>query len=69
MENRIKECQLDMFADRTSTMRANQLRLWLSSMAYVLVNALRRIALATTRFADATCGTIPDVLTPVRFSG
>jgi hypothetical protein len=60
MENRIKECQLDMFADRTSThtMRANQLRLWLSSMAYVLVNALRRIALATTRFADATCGTI-----------
>jgi hypothetical protein len=60
MENRIKECQLDMFADRTSshTMRANQLRLSLSAMAYVLVNALRRIALATTRFADATCGTI-----------
>ena len=60
MENRIKECQLDLFADRTSTgtMRANQLRLWLSSMAYVLVSALRRIALATTRFADATCGTI-----------
>jgi hypothetical protein len=39
-------------------MRANQLRLWLSSMAYVLISALRRIALATTRFADATCGTI-----------
>jgi hypothetical protein len=60
MENRIKECQLDLFADRTSThtMRANQLRLWLSSMAYVLVNALRRIALAATRLADATCGTI-----------
>jgi hypothetical protein len=60
MENRIKECQLDLFADRTSThtMRANQLRLWLSSMAYVLVSALRRIALATTRFADVTCGTI-----------
>ena len=60
MENRIKECQLDLFADRTSTgtMRANQLRLWLSSMAYVLINALRRIALATTRFADAACGTI-----------
>jgi hypothetical protein len=60
MENRIKECQLDLFADRTSTstIRANQLRLWLSSMAYVLVSALRRIALATTRFADATCGTI-----------
>jgi hypothetical protein len=60
MENRIKECQLDLFADRTSThtMRANQLRLWLSSMAYVLVNALRRIALSATRLADATCGTI-----------
>jgi Transposase DDE domain group 1 len=60
MENRIKECQLDLFADRTSThtMRANQLRLWLSSMAYVLVNALRRVALAATRLADATCGTI-----------
>jgi len=60
MENRIKECQLDLFADRTSTgtMRANQLRLWLSSMAYVLISALRRIALATTRFADATCGSI-----------
>jgi hypothetical protein len=60
MENRIKECQLNLFADRTSTrtMRANQLRLWLSSMTYVLVSALRRIALATTRFADATCGTI-----------
>src|SRR5664280_2061458 len=39
-------------------LRANQLRLWLSSMAYVLISALRRIALATTRFADATCGTI-----------
>jgi hypothetical protein len=60
MENRIKECQLDLFADRTSTrtMRANQLRLWLSSMAYVLISALRRIALAATSFADATCGTI-----------
>jgi len=60
MENRIKECQLDLYADRTSaaTMRANQLRLWLASMAYVLVCALRRIALAETAFADATCGTI-----------
>jgi hypothetical protein len=60
MENRIKECQLDLFADRTSaaTMRANQLRLWFASMAYVLVCALRRIALATTQFANATCGTI-----------
>ena len=60
MENRIKECQLDLFADRTSaaTMRANQLRLWFASMAYVLLCALRRVGLAHTQFADATCGTI-----------
>jgi hypothetical protein len=60
MENRIKECQLDLFADRTSTatMRANQLRLWLASAAYVLLCALRRIGLAHTQFATATCGTI-----------
>jgi hypothetical protein len=60
MENRIKECQLDLFADRTSTatMRANQLRLWLASMAYVLICALRRIGLQNTQFAKATCGTI-----------
>jgi hypothetical protein len=60
MENRIKECQLDLFADRTSaaTMRANQLRLWFASMAYLLVGALRRIGLAHTQFAQATCGTI-----------
>jgi Transposase DDE domain group 1 len=60
MENRIKECQLDLYADRTSTatMRANQLRLWFASMAYVLLCALRRIALHETAFAKATCGTI-----------
>jgi hypothetical protein len=60
MENRIKECQLDLFADRTSaaTMRANQLRLWFASMAYVLLCALRRLALQPTQFAKATCGTI-----------
>jgi hypothetical protein len=60
MENRIKECQLDLFADRTSshTMRANQLRLWFASFAYVLMSALRRIGLTNTRLADATCGTI-----------
>jgi DDE family transposase len=60
MENRIKECQLDLFADRTSTatMQANQLRLWFASMAYVLLCALRRIGLAHTQFAEATCGTI-----------
>jgi hypothetical protein len=60
MENRIKECQLDLFADRTSaaTMKANQLRLWFASMAYVLLCGLRRIGLAHTQFATATCGTI-----------
>jgi hypothetical protein len=60
MENRIKECQLDLYADRTSTatMRANQLRLWFASMAYVLLCALRRIGLHGTDFAKATCGTI-----------
>jgi len=60
VENRIKEQQLDLFADRTSTatMRANQLRLWFASMAYVLLEALRRIGLRHTQFAQATCGTI-----------
>ena len=60
MENRIKECQLDLFADRTSTaaMKANQLRLWFSSFAYVLIEALQRIGLAHTELANATCGTI-----------
>src|SRR5215204_5782827 len=50
LENRIKECQGDLFADRTSaaTMRANQLRLWFAGMAYVLLCALRRIGLAHT---------------------
>lgn len=60
MENRIKECQLDLYADRTSTatLRGNQLRLWFASMAYVLLCALRRIALHGTDLAKATCGTI-----------
>ena len=64
MENRIKECQIDMFADRTpaATMRTNQLRLWFASMAYVLMCALRRIGLAGTQFAQATCGTIRQKL-------
>ena len=50
----------DLFGDRTpaTTMRANQLRMWLSSMAYVLMCALRRIALVGTALAVATCGTI-----------
>jgi hypothetical protein len=49
-----------LFADRTSaaTMKANQLRLWLASMTYVLRCALRRIGLQHTQFANATCGTI-----------
>ena len=60
MENRIKEQQLGMFADRTSahTMRANQLRLWLSSLAYALVHALRRLGLMGTELARAQVGTI-----------
>ena len=60
MENRIKEQQLDLFADRTSaaSLRANQLRLWFASMAYVLMEALRRLGLKGTQFANATCGTI-----------
>ena len=60
MENRIKECQLDLFGDRTSTaaFKASQLRLWFASLAYVLVTALRRLALAGTELEHATAGTI-----------
>lgn len=60
MENRIKEQQLDLFADRTScqVMRANQVRLYFSSFAYVLLSELRRIALVGTDMARAQCGTI-----------
>jgi hypothetical protein len=60
MENRIKECQMDLFADRTSTatMKANQLRLYFAAMAYVLLEGLRRIALRATDLANASCGTI-----------
>jgi hypothetical protein len=59
-ENRIKETQSDMFGGRTpaTTMRANQLRMWFSGMAYVLMCALRRIALVGTELARATCATI-----------
>jgi hypothetical protein len=59
-ENRIKEAQLDLFADRLSaaTFRANQLRLWLASAAYVLMHALRRIGLAGTALARACANTI-----------
>jgi hypothetical protein len=59
-ENRIKEQQLDLFADRTSTgkMWSNQLRLYFSSIAYVLLQTLRRTALAGTILEKAQCGTI-----------
>ena len=59
-ENRIKEQQLDLFADRTSTgkMWSNQLRLYFSSIAYVLLQTLRRTALAGTELEKAQCGTI-----------
>ena len=59
-ENRIKEQQLDLFADRTSTgkMWSNQLRLYFSSIAYVLMQTLRRTALAGTELERAQCGTI-----------
>jgi hypothetical protein len=59
MENRIKE-QFSLFADRvsTATMRANQMRLYLSAMAYVLVSGLRRLGLKATALADAQVSTI-----------
>jgi Transposase DDE domain group 1 len=60
MENRIKETQTDLFGDHmpATTMRANQLRLTFSALAYVLICALRRIALAGTKLEKATCATI-----------
>ena len=59
MENRIKE-QFSLFADRmsTATMRANQLRLYFSAMAYILLQALRRLGLRGTQWAQAQAGTI-----------
>ena len=71
MENRIKECQLDLFAtcpersrrDRTSTatMRANQLRLWFASMAYVLLEGLRRIGLKATKLANSASARMTEL--------
>jgi len=60
MENRIKEAQLSLFADRlsTETFRANQLRLWFSSAAYVLMHALRRVGLAATTLSRACANTL-----------
>ena len=60
MENRIKEQQLGLFADRTSTalMRSNQIRLYFSGIAYCLMQALRELGLAGTEMAKAQCQTI-----------
>ena len=60
MENRIKEQQLDLFSDRTSCTKwwANQFRMLLSSLAYLLLQTLRSIALKGTELAKAQCGTI-----------
>ena len=60
MENRIKEQQLCLFADRTSSskMKTNQLRLWLSTVAYLVLHQLRNLGLKGTRLARAQCDTI-----------
>jgi hypothetical protein len=60
MENRIKEQQMCLFADRTSShnLASNQLRLWFSSVAYTLLNELRRLGLQGTELACARCDTI-----------
>ena len=60
MENRIKEQQRSLFADRTScaTMRANQIRLYLSTVAYILLRCLREFGLKDTEMARAQCDTI-----------
>jgi len=67
MENRIKE-QFNLFADRVSaeTMRGNQMRLYLSAMAYVLVSGLRRLGLKATELADAQVSTIRTKLLKIR---
>jgi hypothetical protein len=67
MENRIKEHQMDLFSDRTSTheFESNQLRLWFSSFAYVLIQNLRQQTLQGTELAVAQCGTIRHQLLKV----
>ena len=66
-ENRIKEQKLDLAAGRTSCtpLRANQLRLWLTSVAYLLVSGLRRLGLGGTTLAPAQCGSIRSKLLKV----
>jgi hypothetical protein len=63
-ENRIKEQKRDLAAGRTSThgLRSNQLRLWFSSLAYVLVSGLRRLGLAQTPLSAGQCGTLRERL-------
>jgi Transposase DDE domain group 1 len=60
MENRLKEPKQDLRADKTSTqkLQSNQLRLWFASIAYVLLNELRRLGLAETELAHAQCQTL-----------
>ena len=67
MENRIKEQQQHLFADRTSTreMRSNQLRLYFSTFAYVLMRIIRGFGLEGTKLAKATSGTIRHTLLKV----
>ena len=68
MENRIKEQQLGLFADRTSTalLRSNQIRLYFSSIGYCVLEALRRLGLAGTKMARAQCTTIRLRLLKIR---
>ena len=70
MENRIKEQQLDMFADRTSSaaLASNQLRLWFSTIGYLFMQQLRAQALRGTELAKATAGTIRQRLLKVAAS-
>ena len=70
MENRIKEQQLYLFADRTSSsyFRSNQLRLWFSSVAYMLIHELRRVGLAGTQLANAQAHTIRNRLLKIGVS-
>ena len=63
-ENRVKEQQLGLFADRasSSSFTANQVRVWFSACAYTVINAFRRVALRATELATALCSTIRDKL-------
>jgi hypothetical protein len=60
MENKIKQQKLDLHSDRTSThwMKSNQFRLYMSAFAYILMDAIRRIGLASTKWARIHCSTI-----------